>query len=168
MHTTCVATRLDAGHANNALPQMARANVNCRILPGHSAEEIRATLVKIVDDPKIAVTLSTGGLGGGANPPSPLRPDLMGTLEKVSSEMWPGVPVVPVMETGASDGAYSRAAGIPTYGISGMWMDPNEDRSHGQRRAASRLVLLRGRGFLSAIRGGAQFGPLGSARETIQ
>jgi acetylornithine deacetylase/succinyl-diaminopimelate desuccinylase-like protein len=132
LHTTCVATRLDAGHANNALPQMARANVNCRILPGHSAEEIRATLVKIVDDPKIAVTLSTGGLGGGANPPSPLRPDLMGTLEKVSSEMWPGVPVVPVMETGASDGAYSRAAGIPTYGISGMWMDPNEDRSHGQ------------------------------------
>jgi len=132
LHTTCVATRLDAGHANNALPQMARANVNCRILPGHSAEEIRATLVKIVDDPKIAVTLSAGGLGGGANPPSPLRPDLMGTLEKVSSEMWPGVPVVPVMETGASDGAYSRAAGIPTYGISGMWMDPNEDRSHGQ------------------------------------
>jgi acetylornithine deacetylase/succinyl-diaminopimelate desuccinylase-like protein len=132
LHTTCVATRLDAGHANNALPQMARANVNCRILPGHSAEEIRATLVKIVDDPKIAVTLSTGGLGGGANPPSPLRPDLMGTLEKVSREMWPGVPVVPVMETGASDGAYSRAAGIPTYGISGMWMDPNEDRSHGQ------------------------------------
>jgi acetylornithine deacetylase/succinyl-diaminopimelate desuccinylase-like protein len=133
MHTTCVATRLDAGHANNALPQMARANVNCRILPGHTADEIRATIVKVLDDPKITVTpVLTGGLVARTNPPSPLRPDLMSTLEKVTKEMWPGVPVVPVMETGASDGAYSRAAGIPTYGISGMWMDPNDDRSHGR------------------------------------
>ena len=133
MHTTCVATRLDAGHANNALPQMARANVNCRILPGHTADEIRATIVKILDDPKISVTpVLTGGLVARANLPSPLRSDLMTTLAKVTAEMWPGVPVVPVMETGASDGAYTRAAGIPTYGISGMWMDPNDDRSHGR------------------------------------
>lgn len=132
-HTTCVATRLDGGHANNALPQMARANVNCRILPGHSVEEIQAALVKVLGDPKISVTpVVTGGVVSRSNPPSPLRPDLMATLEKVTTQMWPGVPVVPVMETGATDGAYSRAAGIPTYGISGMWMDPNDDRSHGR------------------------------------
>ncbi len=132
-HTTCVATRLDAGHANNALPQMARANVNCRILPGHSSEETRATLVRVLDDPQISVTTASTGAGGGkSNPPSPLRPDLMSTLEKVSTQMWPGVMVVPVMETGASDGAISRAAGLPTYGISGLWMDVNDDRSHGR------------------------------------
>jgi acetylornithine deacetylase/succinyl-diaminopimelate desuccinylase-like protein len=132
-HTTCVATRLEAGHANNALPQMARANVNCRILPGHSIDEIQATLVKILDNPKISVTpVLTGGIVARSNPPSPLRSDVMGTLEKITAEMWPGVPVVPVMETGASDGAYTRADGIPTYGVSGMWMDPNDDRSHGR------------------------------------
>jgi acetylornithine deacetylase/succinyl-diaminopimelate desuccinylase-like protein len=132
-HTTCVATRLEAGHANNALPQMARAVVNCRILPGHTAEETRATLVQVVADPQISVTPINAGAGGGvSNPASPLRPDLMNTLEKVSSEMWPGTTVVPVMEAGASDGAISRAAGYPTYGISGMWMDVNDDRSHGK------------------------------------
>ena len=112
---------------------MARANVNCRILPSHSVEEVQATLVKVLDDPKISVTpVLIGALVAQKNPPSPLRPDVMGALGKVTREMWPGVPVVPVMETGASDGAYSRAAGIPTYGISGMWMDPNDDRSHGR------------------------------------
>jgi acetylornithine deacetylase/succinyl-diaminopimelate desuccinylase-like protein len=132
-HTTCVATRLDAGHANNALPQMARAIVNCRILPGHSVEEVQSALVKIVADPQVSVVpIFSGVAGGNATPPSPLRPDLMATLEKVSAAMWPGVPVVPVMETGASDGAISRAAGIPTYGISGLWMDVNDDRSHGR------------------------------------
>jgi acetylornithine deacetylase/succinyl-diaminopimelate desuccinylase-like protein len=132
-HTTCVATRLDAGHANNALPQMARAIVNCRILPGHSVEEVRDTLVRVLDDSQISVTQLTGlGTGAIPSPPSPLRPDLMGALEKVSGEMWPGVPVVPVMETGASDGAIARAAGIPTYGISGIFNDINDDRSHGR------------------------------------
>jgi acetylornithine deacetylase/succinyl-diaminopimelate desuccinylase-like protein len=132
-HTTCVATRLDAGHANNALPQMARANVNCRILPGHSSEETRATIMQVINDPQISVEAIFTGVGGGkSNPPSPLRPDVMSTLEKVSTTMWPGVTVVPVMETGASDGAISRAAGMPTYGISGMWMDVNDDRSHGR------------------------------------
>jgi acetylornithine deacetylase/succinyl-diaminopimelate desuccinylase-like protein len=132
-HTTCVATRLEAGHANNALPQMARANVNCRILPGHSSEETRATISQVMGDPQISVAAIFTGVGGGkSNQPSPLRPDVMSTLEKVSTMMWPGVAVVPVMETGASDGAISRAAGLPTYGISGMWMDVNDDRSHGR------------------------------------
>jgi len=132
-HTTCVATRLEAGHANNALPQMARAVVNCRILPGHTAEETCATLVHVIADPQVLVKQLIVGAGAGvSNPTSPLRPDLMNTLEKVSAQMWPGTTVVPVMEAGASDGAISRAAGYPTYGISGLWMDVNDDRSHGK------------------------------------
>src|SRR5580700_8087740 len=133
LRTTCVATRLDGGHANNALPGMARANVNCRIMPGHSAEEIEATLVKVLDKPKIVVTHRTGIASGGIpNPPSPLRPDLMNALQKVANEMWPGVPIVPVMDAGASDGAISRAAGLPTYGLPGLFMDVDDDRSHGR------------------------------------
>ncbi len=133
MRTTCVATRLEAGHANNALPGFARANVNCRILPGHSPAEIREQIVKILDEPAISITQQdSSGLGPKANPPSPLRPDVMGPLEKVTSEMWPGVPVIPVMDAGASDGAISRAAGIPTYGVPGAFIDLNDDRSHGR------------------------------------
>jgi acetylornithine deacetylase/succinyl-diaminopimelate desuccinylase-like protein len=133
MRTTCVATRLDAGHANNALPGFARANVNCRILPGHPPDEIREQLVKILAQPEISVTLvKSSGLGPRANPPSPLRPDVMGSLQKVVDQMWPGVPVIPVMDAGASDGAISRAAGIPTYGVPGVFIDINDDRSHGR------------------------------------
>jgi acetylornithine deacetylase/succinyl-diaminopimelate desuccinylase-like protein len=133
VRTTCVPTRLEGGHANNALPGMARANVNCRILPGHSPDEIQATLVKILDDPTIVVSRAAGLAGSGLpNPPSPLRPDLMAALEKVSNQMWPGVPIVPVMDAGASDGAISRAAGFPTYGLPGLFMDVDDDRSHGR------------------------------------
>ena len=133
MRTTCVATRLDAGHANNALPGYARAIVNCRIFPGHSPEEIRGELVKVFAEPQIKVSfVESTGLGPRANPPSPLRSDVMGGLEKVVNQMWPGVPVVPVMDAGASDGAISRAAGIPTYGVPGVFIDINDDRSHGR------------------------------------
>jgi acetylornithine deacetylase/succinyl-diaminopimelate desuccinylase-like protein len=133
IRTTCVATRLDGGHANNALPGMARANVNCRILPGRSPDEIQATLVKVLDDPRIAVAHAAGLASSGIpNPPSPLRPDLMAALKKVANEMWPGVPIVPVMDAGASDGAISRAAGLPTYGLPGLFMDVDDDRSHGR------------------------------------
>jgi acetylornithine deacetylase/succinyl-diaminopimelate desuccinylase-like protein len=133
VRTTCVATRLEGGHANNALPGMARANVNCRILPGHSPDEIQALLVKVLDDPRIVVSRAAGLAGSGLpNPPSPLRPDLMGALEKVTNDMWPGVPIVPVMDAGASDGAISRAAGFPTYGLPGLFMDVDDDRSHGR------------------------------------
>ena len=130
-HTTCVATRIDAGHANNALPQIAKAIVNCRISPGLTSDMVRRILVRVMDEPEIAVTPIVGRGNGQVNPPSPLRPDVMNPLEKVSGEMWPGVPMVSVMETGASDGAYTRAAGIPTYGISGVWTDVNNDRSYG-------------------------------------
>jgi acetylornithine deacetylase/succinyl-diaminopimelate desuccinylase-like protein len=133
MRTTCVATRLDAGHANNALPGFARAIVNCRIFPGHTPEEIRQQLVGILAEPEIHVTLvDSSGLGPRTNPPSPLRPDVMNGLQEVVNQMWPGVPVVPVMDAGASDGAISRAAGIPTYGVPGVFIDINDDRSHGR------------------------------------
>ena len=133
IRTTCVATRLEGGHANNALPGMARANVNCRILPGHPLDEIQAMIVKVLDDPRIVVSRAAGLAGSGLpNPPSPLRPDLMSALAKVSNEMWPGVPIVPVMDAGASDGAISRAAGFPTYGLPGLFMDVDDDRSHGR------------------------------------
>jgi len=107
MHTTCVATRLNAGHANNALPQTAKANVNCRIVPGHSTEEIRLELEKVFGDPKISVR-EVGGIGGAINrksfAPPPLRPDVFQALEKAVASVWPGLPVIPDMATGASDG----------------------------------------------------------------
>jgi acetylornithine deacetylase/succinyl-diaminopimelate desuccinylase-like protein len=133
MRTTCVATRVEAGHANNALAGTARANVNCRILPGHSPEEIQQTLAQIMADPKITITPSTV-LGGSSrpNPPSPLRPDVMGAIQHVVAQMWPGVPVVPVMDAGASDGAITRGFGMPTYGVPGVFIDINDDRSHGR------------------------------------
>jgi len=139
MRTTCVATRLAAGHANNALPQMASANVNCRILPGHSREEVRQTLIKVLADPKIEVSyVTTSGRildsepNAKALPPVLLRPDVMQTLDRVAAEMWPGVPVVPTMSTGASDGVYTNAAGMPTYGISGLAIDTDDVRAHGK------------------------------------
>ena len=133
LRTTCVATLVQGGHAKNALPGMARANVNCRILPGHSPNEVQATLEKVLADPKISFTqIVAPGSGLGSNPLTTLRPDVMGALEKVTAEMWPGVPVVPVMDAGASDGAISRAAGYTTYGITGVFMDVDDDRSHGR------------------------------------
>jgi acetylornithine deacetylase/succinyl-diaminopimelate desuccinylase-like protein len=133
MRTTCVPTRLEGGHANNALPGMARANINCRILPGHTPDEVQATLERVMADPKISVSqLAAPGAGLRSNPLSTLQPEVMDAIEKVVNEMWPGVPVVPVLDAGASDGAISRAAGYTTYGIPGVFMDVNDDRSHGR------------------------------------
>jgi acetylornithine deacetylase/succinyl-diaminopimelate desuccinylase-like protein len=139
MRTTCVATRLDAGHANNALPQMARANVNCRIAPGHSPQEIREKLVAVVADPQITVKY-VGAIGGGTDrsaqkesyAPPKLRPDVFEPLEKVVGQMWPGLPVIPTMATGASDAVYTNAAGLSTYGISGSAIDRYDVRAHGR------------------------------------
>ncbi len=133
MRTTCVPTRLEGGHANNALPGMAHANVNCRILPGHTPGEIQATLEKVMANSKISVSqLAAPGSGLRSNPLSTLQPEVMLAVEKVVNEMWPGVPVVPVLDAGASDGAISRAAGYTTYGIPGVFMDVDDDRSHGR------------------------------------
>jgi acetylornithine deacetylase/succinyl-diaminopimelate desuccinylase-like protein len=133
IRTTCVATRLEGGHANNALPGQARANVNCRIIPGHSTDEIQAMLAKAIDDPKITISkVTAGAIAATVAPPSPLRPDVMNALTSVSKEMWPEAQVIPVLDAGASDGAISRAAGIPTYGVPGVFMDIDDDRSHGR------------------------------------
>jgi acetylornithine deacetylase/succinyl-diaminopimelate desuccinylase-like protein len=139
LRTTCVATRLQAGHANNALPQMAQAIVNCRIAPGSSAEDVRAKLVEIVADPKISVKY-IGAIGAVedrprerlASAPPPLLPEVFQPLERVVEEMWPGTPVIPTMSTGASDGVYTNAAGLPTYGISGVGIDRYDVRAHGK------------------------------------
>jgi acetylornithine deacetylase/succinyl-diaminopimelate desuccinylase-like protein len=133
LRTTCVATRLDAGHANNALPARARANVNCRIFPGHSTEDVRKDLIRIIDDPRISIAqVMSGSVGSRSNPPSPLNPEFIKAVEITSQEVWPGVAVVPIMSAGASDGAISRAAGIPTYGLDGVFQDINENRAHGK------------------------------------
>ncbi|HTW24750.1 MAG TPA: M20/M25/M40 family metallo-hydrolase [Candidatus Baltobacteraceae bacterium] len=137
MHTTCVATRLDAGIANNALPQLATAIVNCRILPGHTQEEIRRKLIQVLADPAIAVRyVSDAGVvmdSAPTEPPAPpvvLRPEIMEPLERIAHEMWPGIVVIPTMATGASDGVFTNAAGMPTYGISGVALDFNDVRAH--------------------------------------
>jgi acetylornithine deacetylase/succinyl-diaminopimelate desuccinylase-like protein len=133
LRTTCVPTLLSGGHAPNALPALATANVNCRILPGHSPEEVQATLVKVVDSKRIEISpVLSGGIIARAAPPSPLTDAIMKPLEKASAEMWPGVPVIPVLDSGASDGAIARAAGLPTYGVPGAFIDINDDRSHGR------------------------------------
>jgi len=140
VRTTCVATRLSGGHANNALPQTARANVNCRILPGHSPEEVRQELVKVVADPTVKVryyNFLTEQLDDVAPnvrgyAPPPLRPDVLKPLEKVAAKMWPGAPVVPAMAVGASDSIYTNAAGLPTYMVSGSALARDDIRAHGQ------------------------------------
>jgi acetylornithine deacetylase/succinyl-diaminopimelate desuccinylase-like protein len=139
LRTTCVATRLNAGHANNALPQMAEANVNCRILPGHSAAEVRRNLVEIFADPKVTVRyVDDAGNIGQRDPDSkgfaPVLPppQVLQPLERVAAGIWPGIPVIPEMETGASDSVYTVAAGIPSYGINGVAIDQDDIRAHGR------------------------------------
>jgi acetylornithine deacetylase/succinyl-diaminopimelate desuccinylase-like protein len=134
LHTTCVATRLNGGHANNALPQFAQATVNCRVEPGHTPEEIQAQLENIVADPKVKIAYlgAIGGAPGKSYPPPPLRKDIFGPLEKTVAQMWPGLPVIPDMATGASDGVYTNAVGLPTYAISGEAIDRDDIRAHGK------------------------------------
>lgn len=129
LRTTCVATRLEGGHANNALPQTARANVNCRMLPDDSLENVIATLKKILADDKIA--LSVVGEAVPA-PASPILPAVMREVEALSAKLYGGLPVVPVMDTGASDGKYLRIAGIPTFGVPGVFADIDDVRAHGK------------------------------------
>jgi acetylornithine deacetylase/succinyl-diaminopimelate desuccinylase-like protein len=129
MRTTCVATILEGGHAPNALPQMARANVNCRVLPGEPVAEIEKTLARVLADDQVMVTQAGNAL---LSPPSPLRPDLMQAIEKLTAEFWPGIPVIPTMSTGGTDGSYLRNAGIPTYGHSGLAGDVDDNRAHGR------------------------------------
>lgn len=128
LRTTCVATRLEAGHADNALPQTARATVNCRVLPGDSTDDVERDLVRILDEPDISVTRVNEPT---PSPPSPLTPALMDVVSSLTEELWPGVMVVPTMSTGATDGLYVRNAGIPVYGVSAIF-EAGESRAHGR------------------------------------
>jgi acetylornithine deacetylase/succinyl-diaminopimelate desuccinylase-like protein len=137
--TTCVATRLSAGHANNALPQTAQANVNCRIFPGHSPEEIRQLLIGIFADEKLTVKyVSDSGVVSDTAPerkamvpPAPIK-EVFDPLTRLTQAIWPGTPVTPVMENGASDSIYFAQAGIPCYGYSAIALERDDDRAHGQ------------------------------------
>ena len=146
LHTNCVATLLEAGHATNALPQRAKANVNCRIFPGTSVEEVRQTLLKAVADPKVAITVRE--TRNAPSPPPPLDPKVLGPAEKLAAQMWPGVPLVRIMSAGATDGAFLTPAGIPTYGISGAFGDPDGNGAHGLNERIRTKVVYDSRDYL--------------------
>jgi acetylornithine deacetylase/succinyl-diaminopimelate desuccinylase-like protein len=146
LRTTCVATMLEAGHATNALPQRARAIINCRIFPGVSAEEVRTKLEELVADPGVKVTtLETRG------PPAsspPLTPAVMSPIEKLTAEFWPGVPVLPILQAGATDGEFTNAVGIPTYGVEPVFIGPDLGHIHGLNEYVGVKSLLEGREYL--------------------
>lgn len=146
MRTTCTPTMVSAGHAPNALPQRARANVNCRILPGHTAAEVKAELERLIADPGIVVTL--GGEPDPVSPPPPLTPAILDPILATAARHWPGVPVVPSMAAGATDGRFTNAAGIPTYGVTGMFGDPDGGGAHGLNERIRVRSLYEGRDFL--------------------
>ncbi|WP_454717845.1 M20/M25/M40 family metallo-hydrolase [Caulobacter segnis] len=148
LRTTCVATMVNAGHAPNALPQRATANVNCRILPGTPTEEVRAKLAELAGTP-VAVTLAHEP--NSVSPPPPLTPAIMGPIEKQAAKLWPGVPVVPILLTGATDGVHTNAAGIPTYGVSGIFGSSDGDGIHGLNERVRVKSLYEGRDFLYAL-----------------
>jgi acetylornithine deacetylase/succinyl-diaminopimelate desuccinylase-like protein len=145
LRTTCVATQLEGGHAPNALPQLARANVNCRVLPDHSVKDVHAALTRVAAD--TAVHVSTLPEARGA-PPSPLTAEVLQPIEALTKAMWPGVPVVPVMSTGATDGRPLRQNGIPTYGVSGLFGDMDDSRAHGRDERMLVKSFFEGHEFL--------------------
>jgi len=146
LRTTCVATMVDAGHAHNALPQRATANINCRIFPGVDHEEVRKALEKAIDDPKVSVTLS-GEFGNGAPAPA-LTKQVLEPVQKVAAEMWPGLPVIPFLQPYATDGRFMTAAGIPTYGIDGFAVDKGLNNMHGLNEHMGVESLYKDRDFL--------------------
>ncbi|GAC1631483.1 MAG: M20/M25/M40 family metallo-hydrolase [Nevskia sp.] len=149
LHTTCVATKVDAGHALNALPQRARANVNCRILPGTPVEQVQATLKQVLADDKISI--APAGEPAVIGPPPPLSLQIMAPLRQLGAAIWPGAAVVPTMSTGATDGRFLNAGGVPTYGLSGLFHDAEGSHAHGLDERIRVQSLLDGRRFLYEI-----------------
>ncbi|MFA9215664.1 MAG: M20/M25/M40 family metallo-hydrolase [Sphingomonadaceae bacterium] len=145
VRTTCVATMSEGGHAANALPQKARAVVNCRILPGEPIELIEQTLVRVIADENVKLSRMDTGI---VSPPPPLTPALMAAVEDTSNALWPGVPVIPTLSTGATDGRYLNNAGIWTYGISGMFAGPEGSGAHGLNEHLRVKSLYLGQEFL--------------------
>ena len=146
LRTTCVATTLAAGHATNALPQRATANINCRIFPGVPREDVLAQLVRIADDPAVKVRIPE--VRGPAAKAAPLTPRILKPVETVAHELWPGVPVIPALEPGASDAQFLNPAGIPTYGVTGMFSDPDGGHIHGLNERIRVQSVREGRTFL--------------------
>ena len=146
LRTTCVATMLDAGHATNALPQRARAVVNCRIFPGVSTDSVRTKLEELVADPAVKVTaLETRG---PTSSPPPLTPAVMKPIEQLAAQFWPGVPVLPILQAGATDGEFTNAVGIPTFGVRPVFVGPDLGNIHGLNEYVGVKPLLEGREFL--------------------
>jgi acetylornithine deacetylase/succinyl-diaminopimelate desuccinylase-like protein len=148
LRTTCVATIVQAGHAPNALPQRAQAQVNCRILPNDSPTETYRTLVKVLADDQIKVTALNEPL---ASPLPPTNTELMTAVEKVSAALWPGIPVVPTLLPGGTDGRFLNNAGIPTYGVSGLFRDPDGSGVHGLNERIRVRSLYEGHEFLYRV-----------------
>ncbi|HTC85021.1 MAG TPA: M20/M25/M40 family metallo-hydrolase [Rhizomicrobium sp.] len=155
LRTTCVATMIKGGEERSALPEHVEANVNCRIFPGVSPDTVLQDLQTVVGDTSVKIELrpatSTGQISHIAPPPPPLTPDILGPVEKVAGRMWPGVPVIPTMSTGATDARFLIAAGIPTYGLSGMFRDPDGDGVHGVDERMPVRSLYEGRDFLYQV-----------------
>jgi acetylornithine deacetylase/succinyl-diaminopimelate desuccinylase-like protein len=145
LRTTCVATEIEGGHAKNALPQLAAANVNCRVLPEDTVEYVHSTLQKVLADDKVSLAIS-GEVSQG--PASPMRADLFKAVSRLTDTLWPGVPAVPIMVMGATDGLHLRAIGIPTYGIQGLFMDRDDIRFHGRDERMSVTSFFEGQTFL--------------------
>ena len=145
LRTTCVATQLEGGHAVNALPQLAAATVNCRVLPEDSEEYVHSTLQKVVADEQVSF-IPMGARTKG--PASLMRPDVMQAVSRVTDRLWPGVPAVPIMVMGATDGAFLRAAGIPTYGVQGFFFDRDDIRFHGRDERMGVQAFYEGQAFL--------------------
>ena len=145
MRTTCVATQLEGGHATNALPQLAAANVNCRILQEDSVDHVLSELKRVAADDQVVITVRTNE---GPSPASPMRPDVMKAFARVTDTMWPGVITLPTMAVGGSDGRYLRSAGIPTYGIQGFFQDRDDVRAHGRDERMLVRSFYEGQTFL--------------------
>jgi acetylornithine deacetylase/succinyl-diaminopimelate desuccinylase-like protein len=149
LRTTCVATEISGGHAPNALPQQAHANINCRILPGVPIPSIQEQIVRVLADDKISV--APAGDPGLQSPPPPLTPQILAPARAVAAKIWPGVPLVPTMSTGATDGRFLNARSVPTYGLSGMFHDAEGSHAHGLNERIRVVSLLNGRRFLYEV-----------------
>jgi len=150
LRTTCTATRVEAGHANNALPQLARAVVNCRILPGHSADEVKGQLAELAADERVEIVQLDPEFSAPA-PPARVDPALLAVVERLTAELWPGVPVVPTMGAGATDSRYFRRAGIAAYGVSGLFHDIDDVRAHGRDERLGVKQFYEGQAFLGRL-----------------
>jgi acetylornithine deacetylase/succinyl-diaminopimelate desuccinylase-like protein len=146
LRTTCVATMLSGGHATNALPQLAEANVNCRLYPTETAEQVRAELTRVIADTSVQVVIRSQR---PSTPPSPLVPEVLDAVTQITRELWGDMPIIPTMSTGATDSRFFRARGVPAFGVSGLFSDPRVDaRAHGRDERMRIQSFYEGQEFL--------------------